>query len=73
MYVVYYRMEANVVDMRVFRDANEFVDWLKFSSKMEPIAIIGIYDKDTEYSEGYKDYAKFVKKFRTGQIVNGQV
>lgn len=69
--VVYYRMKANVVDMRTFKDADEFTNWISFATKLEPITIVGIYDlKETTISETYKDYKKFVKLYRTGQITN---
>lgn len=70
MAIIYYRSERNVVDLRIFKDTDEFWNWISFATKYEPITILGIYDKNATYSGMHKDYAKFVKKYRTGQIVN---
>lgn len=70
MAVIYWRAVANVIDMRIFKDWEELKDWIVRQVKLEPTAIIGIFDKDTELREADKAYAKFVKKFRTGQICN---
>ena len=59
MVVVYWRFAAGLSDMRMFKDGNEFMDWMKFATKWEPIAIIGIYDKETTWGETEEAIRKF--------------
>ena len=61
MYVVYFRCEANVTDLRVFKDSEEFIDWLKRQMKLEPTVIIGIYDDDTTYAETEEDRERIME------------
>ena len=63
MYVIYWRVEANVVDMRQFKNLEELAQWLFDSLKFEPIALVGIYDGGTEIGKVEKDYVQFVKYF----------
>ncbi len=47
--VLYYRNDANVSDLREFRDLNEFNEWLDVQRKVlkERIDIVGItYEED---------------------------
>lgn len=34
--VTYYRPAAKVTDIRIFKDSNEFIDWLKRQLDLEP-------------------------------------
>lgn len=71
MYVIYWRCVANVVDLRKFKDVNELKDWLVIQSKLEPTALIGIYDKETRIDKVEKDYERFCEYFSKGEL-NGE-
>ena len=50
-YVVYYRCEARVKDLKEFKDLEELSEWLTRRQKLEPTMIFGIYNKDVKISE----------------------
>ena len=64
-YVVYYRCEAGVTDLRAgFKTMEELSEWFTRQQKLEPTIIIGIYDKDTKFGDIEKDQnnvMKFIK------------
>ena len=38
--LIYYRLEADVIDMRFFKDENELEDWLEREKEFETIEIM---------------------------------
>ena len=46
--VTYYRTEAEVTDLRIFRDDAELEEWLVRQSKLEPIIILKKTRRDTK-------------------------
>lgn len=58
--VLYWRCEAKVTDLRTFSDDAEFTDWFRRQLKLEPTAIIGIYDRETELKEMEADRERFM-------------
>ncbi len=71
MYVIYWRVEPNVVDMRKFKNLEELADWLFGALKFEPIALVGIYNGDTTIEEVKKDYDKYVNYFERPEDKRG--
>lgn len=64
-YVVYWRFMAGTFDMRTFEDMDELMGWMKKEQKIDTIAIIGIYDRDTtvgETEEAIKQFRKFIQE-----------
>ena len=65
LYVVYYRCEAEVTDLRKFENEIEFIDWFRNQLRLEPTIIIGIYGESSTYGDAEKDterIMKFIKK-----------
>lgn len=63
-YVVYRRLEAEVNDIRVFKDLDELYEWFNQQLKLEPTIILAILDKADEirnYLEMYTETKKYLK------------
>jgi len=63
MYVIYWRPKANAVDMRQFESIEELAEWLKRQVEIEPVTVVGIYDKNTTIGEVERRYNHFVDYF----------
>lgn len=60
MIVIYWRTRSNIVDIRKFKDYDEIMEWILRQTKLEdPVAIVGIHDKNEKMEVIEKEYQKF--------------
>lgn len=64
--IIYYRTRAKVVDVGIFRNSEEIIEWFMGQSKLELTYILGIYDSSIkEEKERYeRDLDKFWIQFK---------
>lgn len=64
MIVFYWKIKSNVADIHEFKNYNEIIQWILRQNELEdPVAIIGIHDKNEKMEVIEKEYKKFKAYF----------